>query len=84
MSQYISLFKGFAAKHNLYSQYGTVHLSLNIDLKNRMGEQFGQYMKLLDQVENLSLFRNKTVHGVLLISKDMAEESYRIATDNYI
>ncbi|HBW37366.1 hypothetical protein [Desulfosporosinus sp. BICA1-9] len=51
-------------------------------LRNRMGDEFVSYQRMLQDAKNLSLFRNKTVHGVLPIPKEMATESLRIAKNN--
>ena len=53
------------------------------DLSRKIGDDNMHYKKLLEKIEKLSLLRNKTVHGVLPISRELAEESYRIALDNF-
>lgn len=53
------------------------------NLKSSIGNDLQSYHKLLKQIEKLSLLRNKTVHGVLPISKEMAEAAYTIALDNF-
>ena len=88
MSQYIKLLKnGSSEKQNKLDSSNKPCAYFNSsdfeDLKSRIGNNLQSYHKLLKQIEKLSLLRNKTVHGVLPISKEMAEASYTIALDNF-